>query len=442
MLTLPPKMKLRELIQWLGYEGPVSTYNIWKKRKPAWNLPPLNSTVDTKLWLEVFSGCLLEIESKVSKAARIKIAAELAAPAAERPSGETQDGNVQNSVTDAPPQPAPPTKTNVNVTTPPEPVEILDEENGQIPTSGAADVIFDDSPMEIFMGQAVGEGADLRQQIRVNDWTLTRYGEEVEPRISDLELASHLGYAHPRHIRKLIRRMIAESRMPGTCDVRSTVERTSMPNGGIRQVEESGYYLTYDQALMISTQSTTPRANEITQDMVRVYSAFRKGLLRTLPQPTRQQGMITIEEVGGLITTTIEAVTKTMLPQLMASLGELLDKRAAATPTHQPATPPPPPQPPPLQPRAPVVRLDSRRPPEQPSLFPQKWNWLRDVIAATGLPPIEVRNIAYDLGLYRRSPPHPYMRKVPSPSGNGESWQYSNEAIRIILECLPKPSSK
>jgi len=132
-------------------------------------------------------------------------------------------------------------------------------------------------PLEVLVGEIVGIGADALQEIKAGEWVLTRYGQEEEPRVSDLELARHLGYSEPRAIRKLIKRMISQDRLPGEIHVRSTMSRTSMPRGGVREVYEEAYSVTEKQALKVSTQSKTPKANQITDRLIDVYIAVRKG---------------------------------------------------------------------------------------------------------------------------------------------------------------------
>lgn len=86
------------------------------------------------------------------------------------------------------------------------------------------------------------------------------------PRVRDLDLAAWLGFERPRNIRNLVKRMVAEGKLRGV-EVCSTVKQT--PGG--RPGQE--FHLTREQALLVATQSETPRAWELTELMVQVFDA-------------------------------------------------------------------------------------------------------------------------------------------------------------------------
>ena len=93
-----------------------------------------------------------------------------------------------------------------------------------------------------------------------------------KPRMLDVEIAAWLGFSRPRAIRQLIKRMIAEAKITGVC-VRHTVRRTQMPTGGTRETTVEEFWLTREQALLVATQSDTPRAWKLTELMVKVFDA-------------------------------------------------------------------------------------------------------------------------------------------------------------------------
>lgn len=119
------------------------------------------------------------------------------------------------------------------------------------------------------------------------------FREEEEPRVRDLELAERLGYDRPRDVRKLIARMIEEGKF-ASCHVRDTVSRTwhdgsvlvrrsaeavAMPRGGEREQEVAEYWLTEAQALKVIAKSETKRADQILDEVIRVFILARRGLL-------------------------------------------------------------------------------------------------------------------------------------------------------------------
>lgn len=111
---------------------------------------------------------------------------------------------------------------------------------------------------------------------------------DEEPRIRDTDLASWLGYAEPRMVRKLIKRMWPGNKGP---HVRSTVERTSMPKGGAREVTVLVYWLTEAEALKVIARSETPIADAVLDEIIAVYMAVRRHLVTTVPVKAHERQM-------------------------------------------------------------------------------------------------------------------------------------------------------
>lgn len=96
------------------------------------------------------------------------------------------------------------------------------------------------------------------------------------PRMRDIEWGRMLGFERPRNIRKLILRMINDGKLRGV-DVRSSVERTSMPRGsGVRETTVDAFWLTREQCLLVATQSNAPNAWNLTELMIKVFEAVLK----------------------------------------------------------------------------------------------------------------------------------------------------------------------
>lgn len=114
--------------------------------------------------------------------------------------------------------------------------------------------------------------------VRVDGWDLVKEDGSSEPRIRDLDLAGRLEYSRTRDVRKLIDRLENEGHLPNIC-VRDTVARTQMPTGGVRETVEREYLLTEEEALLVTTQSKTPKAMAVTKEIISVFVAVRRGLL-------------------------------------------------------------------------------------------------------------------------------------------------------------------
>ena len=93
-----------------------------------------------------------------------------------------------------------------------------------------------------------------------------------EPTIQDTDLAKRLGYAEPRMIRKLIKRMLDNDQLKPD-QVRSTVERYK------NATEGEVFYLGEFASLKVTTKSETAKADEITDEIISVFIDARKGVL-------------------------------------------------------------------------------------------------------------------------------------------------------------------
>ncbi|MFG1302184.1 hypothetical protein V5F49_20565 [Xanthobacter sp. V3C-3] len=107
-------------------------------------------------------------------------------------------------------------------------------------------------------------------------------------RVEDLRLAKALGFSDIHMIRTLIKRHIEALQQFGTVSV---IQRKPGAKGGR---PSTVFYLNEEQAIFITAKSDTPKAAEITVEMVRVFRAYldeqRKPVKvrphrRTLPNP-------------------------------------------------------------------------------------------------------------------------------------------------------------
>jgi hypothetical protein len=185
----------------------------------------------------------------------------------------------------------------------------------------------------------VGAGQDARRVVRVGSWelaALTGTGEQ-DLRICELELGRRLRYARPENVVQTIDRLVSagkfnESEFLHTpWETRAGLGRPrKSTNGGMR-------WLTEEQALLVTTQSDTAVAWEITREMARVFTLARQGLL-----PGQRSGL-SEEDVRRLVRQEVEQAVAGALGQVVAAMVkrfESLERAIAERPdgiisTHQ-----------------------------------------------------------------------------------------------------------
>jgi hypothetical protein len=114
------------------------------------------------------------------------------------------------------------------------------------------------------------------------------FTREHDPRVRDIDLAVWLGFARPRNIRRLIKKMIDAGKLSDV-HVRSVTERTSMPQGGAREVVVTEYWLTQVEAALVATQSGTRRGWELTRQMAEVFKRVSRGEHPALDEATQRR---------------------------------------------------------------------------------------------------------------------------------------------------------
>lgn len=115
--------------------------------------------------------------------------------------------------------------------------------------------------------------------IIVNNWNVTEVNGE--PTVKDTDLAERLGFERPRAIRQLIERMVKNGNF-GVATPHGNLEKTSQ----FSPVESIVYELNEKQALKVISKSETKKADEIMDEVIDVFLAFRHGKLQ--PQLTPQ----------------------------------------------------------------------------------------------------------------------------------------------------------
>jgi hypothetical protein len=122
----------------------------------------------------------------------------------------------------------------------------------------------------------------IAKKLEVLGWDLL-VGEDDVPRVRDLDLGERLGFSRPRDFRKLVERL-RNAGILNDIDCRATVARQVVPaSGGLREVVE--YHLSERGALKAIVKSETPKAVEITGQVIDVYLAVRSAQARPATIP-------------------------------------------------------------------------------------------------------------------------------------------------------------
>lgn len=107
---------------------------------------------------------------------------------------------------------------------------------------------------------------------------LTIHTVDNEPRVLDTDLAEQLGFERPRAVRQLIDRhsdlLLGRGNLPHR-----------VAKSGLRGRPAKSFYLNEAQALMICLFCRTERADEVRNQVVDVFMAWRKGALTPVQQP-------------------------------------------------------------------------------------------------------------------------------------------------------------
>jgi len=91
---------------------------------------------------------------------------------------------------------------------------------------------------------------------------------ETAPLAFDLDVAERLGFERPRNIRNLIKRY-----KTSLGDICFTVKQ----NAGERGRPAIEYWLTEEQVMFLVTKSETPRAVDLTKEMIRIFLLVKNG---------------------------------------------------------------------------------------------------------------------------------------------------------------------
>ena len=150
-----------------------------------------------------------------------------------------------------------------------------DRRRGREPASAAAPNGTSSEPAHVTTAVEVEStpGASLAMVERtdvVNGWPLAVIERESIPFIEDEELGRRLGYADPRMVRKLVRRIFNDSELMSTVSQRGGRPATV-------------YLLKQNQALKVAMRSETRKADAIQDEIIAVYEAWLDARPRVAP---------------------------------------------------------------------------------------------------------------------------------------------------------------
>lgn len=107
--------------------------------------------------------------------------------------------------------------------------------------------------------------------VEIDGWKIAVEGlGDPVGKILDLEAGSRLGYKRPRAFRQLIIALLKQGVLTGVHQRHHTWQR-SQPNGGFKEEKSTEYWLTKEQLLIAAAKSTTPIAQQILENMARVF---------------------------------------------------------------------------------------------------------------------------------------------------------------------------
>lgn len=158
--------------------------------------------------------------------------------------------------------------------------------------------------------------------ISINGYRLQYHNGE--PMIQDLELANRLEYERPRSIRDLVKRMLKDGKL-NEINICRTVRQTTGEVG--RPSEE--FWLSEFACLKVTTQSETAKADEITDEIIRVFIDAKNGKRQvqraTDPVITKARQadalMTTYLKVGKLLGTDLPTTRAIAVEHVRAATG-------------------------------------------------------------------------------------------------------------------------
>lgn len=119
-------------------------------------------------------------------------------------------------------------------------------------------------------------GENKFESLAIDGWELVKFEGEDEPRILDTDLGQRLEYGRERNIRKMIKKLHEDGKLPGVLRALRR-ERTQMPTGGVRETEVEAYYLDERNALRVIRHCDTEKADSVMEEVISVYLKVKRA---------------------------------------------------------------------------------------------------------------------------------------------------------------------
>jgi hypothetical protein len=161
----------------------------------------------------------------------------------------------------------------------------------------------------------------------INGYALCAQWDDSVERIRDEELAERLGYARPRVIRDLIRRLEREGKLKDLHQCRTVRLRAD----GRPSKHATTYWLTEVQALKVIAKSETATADAILDEVIAVFVAWRRGELAATTDARLVEALQAIRALQEqLLSMRTGTITREGLSQLRCDVRRVAQLECAA----------------------------------------------------------------------------------------------------------------
>lgn len=179
---------------------------------------------------------------------------------------------------------------------------------------------------------------DMVRFVEVEGWSVAveGVGDPTEGRVLDIEVGEKLGYSRGgKRFRQFIAALVKQGILLGVY-VRTVTVQTSMPNGGVRTQTVTEYWLTKEQILVAAAKSTTPVAQQILDQMVKVFVLVQERGLVALTAPGKIQPLADIYQQEAALMTQQNLLLDKAFAQLedLEAKGEMDSTTASAHRTY------------------------------------------------------------------------------------------------------------
>lgn len=171
----------------------------------------------------------------------------------------------------------------------------------------------------------------------IEGFHLSRTFDDGLARIRDVELGERLEYSQTRHVRRLIRSMIASGKLKDVAHRTAAVRSGFGPNQA-----EVEYWLTRAQALKVIMRAETAVADQLSDEIIAVFEAYLDGRMRPTSAADRTAAPVLddatlaalIDRMGAHIAKRVDARIEERLEGQQLKFSLAADRIASYTPVH------------------------------------------------------------------------------------------------------------